>query len=158
MRNYDWLLFLILTIIYGQHIHLSLINSELAEIHIEEKDISALHTRIEQLRYFKRILFLSTHNGCTFLYSSNRILASNIHHSHPILVRSFIYLLWCPNEFHIMEFHACCLPNLYKILSYCSDFLKISIVLAIKHSEIVSDPKDKNTACINHFIDIDSSE
>lgn len=148
----------IFAVLNGQHVDFPLINSQLAEIDVQEENISTLHARIEKLRDFQLIWLFFSHNSCTFLNSSNRVRTSNIHHSHPVLIGSSINLLWGPDEFDILEFHACSFPDFNKVFPNSSDFFKITIILSIEHGEVVSNPENKDTSCIDHFVNISCSQ
>ncbi len=154
----DWLLRQIAWILSGKHVYLSLIDSKLTDINIQEKHISTLHAWIKQLWDFQLIRFFLSHNGGTFLNSSYRVFASDIHDLHPVLIWSFANLFWSPEELDVGHFHASCFPYLDEILSDCSDLLQVSIELAVQHSEIIGNPEDKDSSSINDFVDINSSE
>ena len=135
-----------------------MINSELADVNIEEEDISARHTGIEKLRYFKLIGLFFTHDGSAFLYSPDGIFACDVHNFHPIFVRTLVDLFRGPDKLDVGHFHACGFPYFNEILSHSTDFLKIAVEFAIQHSEIICNPEDKDSSSIDHFVDIDSSQ
>ena len=158
MWNDNWFFLLIFAVLQRKHINFSLINPQLTKIDVQKVNVSTLHTRIKKLRNFQLVVLFLAHNCSTFLNSCDSVFAGNVHNSHPILVRSLVYFLWSPNKFHILQFHSGCLPNLNKILTNSSNLLEVTVKFTVQHCEIVSNPKNKNTSWIHHFIDIHRSQ
>ena len=158
MWNNDGFIRVVISILSGKHVNFSLINSQLTNVNIQEENISALHTWIKELRDLQLIRLFFAHNSGTFLNSTNTIFTGNIHNFHPILIGSLIDLLRCPNKLDIGHFHSSSFPYFDEIFSYSSNFLEITIEFPVKHSEIISHPKNKYSSSINHFVYVDCSE
>lgn len=86
MGNNNGLPFLVFAVLDCQHVNFPLVDSQLAEVHVQEKDISALHARIKELGNLELVRLFFAHDGSTLLNTGNSILTSNVHHSHPVFV------------------------------------------------------------------------
>jgi hypothetical protein len=85
----------VIRVLPRQHIHLPLILAQLAQISLKEEDIGALHGRVEELRDGNRIVRIisTTHDGTASLDSVHGVLASDIQHSQPVVVGTFVDLI-----------------------------------------------------------------
>jgi hypothetical protein len=148
----------IVTIFSGQHVNLSLIHAQLADISLQEEDISALHARVQHLSNGKVITLISAHDSGASLDSVEVILSGDVHNSQPILVGVVVDLLRGPQELHVVELHASGLPDLDKVSTYDLDLLKVTTELIVKQGKPISDPEDENTASIDELIHVDDLE
>ena len=78
MGEDDWLDW-ISAVISREHVDLSLIQTQLANIGFQKEDVGTLHTRVENLRRWKLVTFSSSHNGTALLDSSDVVLPADVH-------------------------------------------------------------------------------
>ena len=66
VRQNDWLEFYLgfgnIAVLSSEHVHLSLIHAELANVCLQEEDVSALHARVEDLSRRQVVLLFPPHN------------------------------------------------------------------------------------------------
>jgi hypothetical protein len=134
VRNNNRLLFSadVITVLTGKHVYLALVHSQLANISLQEKDVGALHARVEHLRARHIITFISSHNLSTAFNSRDVILPTNINDRRPVLLRSPVDFLRCPEELDIVEVHASSLPYLDKVATYNLNLLEFASHLIVE--------------------------
>jgi hypothetical protein len=95
MRNNNRLLLAtdVVTVLSCQHVELTLVHAELANVSLQEKDISTLHARVENLGAGHVVALSTSHDLSAALYSGNVVLARDVNHSGPVLFRSAVDLL-----------------------------------------------------------------
>jgi len=122
MREDDWLDW-ISAVISCEHVDLSLIQTQLANIGFQKEDVSTLHTRVENLGRWEIISFASSHDGTALLDSSNVVLPTDVHDKTPVLVSSSIDFVGSPEELDVAEVHTGSFPDLNEISSDSLDFV-----------------------------------
>ena len=124
----DWfvLLFDAITVLFCQHINLSLVETKLTNICFQKEDICTLHARIHYLWSWHVISVLSSHDLTAFLYSCDIEFSRDINYDWPVLVSSLIDLIRCPEELNVRQIHTSCFPHFDKISADYSDFFEIA--------------------------------
>lgn len=78
-QNHGFLLtFDVVAVFASQHVHLALIEAELAHVSFQKENISALHAWIQNVGGWHRVAFGSAHDLRAFLYSSDVVLTGNV--------------------------------------------------------------------------------
>ena len=95
MRNDNRLLLAtdVITVLSCKHVDLTLVHAELADVSLQEKDISTLHARVENLGAGHVITLGTSHDLSAALYSGNVVLARDVNDCGPVLFRSAVDLL-----------------------------------------------------------------
>ena len=138
----------------SKHVNLPLVSSKLADIGLKEENITGLHCRVQELRNFKFVGFLSSESLGTPYSSCNCEGLCDVHNPKPVVVSVFSNMVTSPEESDIRHLHACGLPDLYKVAAYHLDFVKITPHFFIEHGEPICHPEVEDAASINEFIDI----
>lgn len=86
MRHDNGFPLLVFAVLESQHVDFSLVDTELAEINVQEEDIGTLHAWIEELGDLELVRLFLAHDRCAFLDSRDRVLAGDVHHPHPIFI------------------------------------------------------------------------
>jgi hypothetical protein len=130
------------TVLTGQHVDLALVDSQLANVRLEEKDIRALHERIQDLGG-RQTPFEPSHDLTTLFDARHVEATSDIEHGRPVGRRLLGNFFRRPFKDDIRQVHARRLPNFNKIVADRFDFVQITAHFIIHESKPVGDPKDK---------------
>mmetsp|Transcript_79597 Transcript_79597/g.170677 ORF Transcript_79597/g.170677 Transcript_79597/m.170677 type:complete len:245 (+) Transcript_79597:1472-2206(+) len=146
-----------ITVVPCEHIHLPLIDAKLADVCLQEKDVSALHDWVHDLCRCQCVFF-AAHDLTTLRNPRQRGSPSDVQGYCPVLAGIVGDRIGTPHKFNAGHVHATSLPHLDQILAHRLDLFEVAAHLVIHQSEPIGHPEDEGTARLGAFVHIDRLE
>mmetsp|Transcript_22161 Transcript_22161/g.53683 ORF Transcript_22161/g.53683 Transcript_22161/m.53683 type:complete len:209 (-) Transcript_22161:294-920(-) len=142
MTQYDGLEFLLgsVAILPGEHVHLALIHPQLANVGLQEKDVRALHQRVEDLGGGQPPLE-TAHDLTAFFDPGDVEPPRHVEHQRPIDMSLLRDLLARPSELDVRQIHPGGLPHLDEVPADYHDLFEVSSHLIVHEREPVGYPE-----------------
>ena len=136
-----------------EHVHLSLIDSQLADVRLEEEDVGALHDRIQDLRRGERVLE-PPHDLATPFEPVYLEAPRDVERLRPVATSMFGDLVRAPHKLDTCHVHAHRRPHVDEVLPHDLDALEVAAHLVVHQSKPVSHPKDERATSRSAFVHI----
>lgn len=151
MRQYNrfFCVLEMIAIVPCEHINFSLVDAQLADVRLEEKNICALHDGIQILRHAQLITLVPPHNRHGLLNSGNVVLCRDVHYRLPVLIRVLVDFIGCPQELDILHFHAQRFPDFHKVETENADLAEVASHLVVQFGEPVGYPEHEDASAVH---------
>mmetsp|Transcript_45563 Transcript_45563/g.126450 ORF Transcript_45563/g.126450 Transcript_45563/m.126450 type:complete len:264 (-) Transcript_45563:291-1082(-) len=144
-------------IVSRKHVHLPLVDTELANVRLEVEDVRALHNWVQDLSRRETLLF-AAHDRATPLDPCQVASPSDVEALHPVLLRVAYYVVRRPQELHVFHVHAGGLPNLDEVLADSLDFVEVAAHLVVHQRKPIRDPELESPAGLRALVHVDGLE
>mmetsp|Transcript_59867 Transcript_59867/g.105264 ORF Transcript_59867/g.105264 Transcript_59867/m.105264 type:complete len:262 (-) Transcript_59867:365-1150(-) len=141
-----------------EHVDLSLVHAQLADVRLEEEHIGALHARVENLRGTHFLGILAPHDGAAALDAGEVVHTGHVHHQTPVLFGVRVDLVGGPQKAYVLHVHANGLPDFNHVLADHADLLEISVHLVVQLGEPIRHPELEQTAGGGELVHVDGTE
>mmetsp|Transcript_15871 Transcript_15871/g.24424 ORF Transcript_15871/g.24424 Transcript_15871/m.24424 type:complete len:252 (-) Transcript_15871:451-1206(-) len=131
VREDHWL-HRVCAVVPSEHVHFTLVKTELAHVGLQEEHVSALHARVEHLGGRHIVTFTSSHDGAALLDTGDVVRSADVHDTAPVLVWPAVDLFRSPKEADVAEVHACGLPHFNEVAANNLNLVEVATHLVVE--------------------------